>query len=181
MLDIFFTALSILWILEFFIFRSRLSGEEDEASSFPWLMAAVASIAAVSVVSRETGTAVFSSTILTTAGLFLYGAGIFLRYWGIIHLGRQFTRDVQVREGDRIVSSGPFRRLRHPLYTGLFSIVTGFAVYMGSFAGILLTAVFFLPFLMRRIRLEEEMLIQSFGSSYEKWLKTRYRLVPFIY
>lgn len=181
-LDFIFIVLSIFWLLEFLLFKSRTGkNENDDSRSFPWIMFSVLLVITVSVVSRETDIILLPYAPVTYAGIVLFAAGITLRYWGILELGKQFTRDVQVRAEDRIVSSGPFRILRHPLYTGLLLIVLGFSLYMNSIAGFLIVWVVFLPFLLRRIRLEEEMLKQGFGKEYESWMKTRYRLLPYIY
>lgn len=181
-LDMIFIGLSVFWLLEFILFKSRKGkSEKEDASSFPWIMFSVVVIIGGSLAASELGFLILPVTALSYAGLAFFAAGITLRYWGIIELGKQFTRDVQVRQDDQIVSSGPFRILRHPLYTGLFFIVLGFSFYLQSLLGLLLVFLLFLPFLLRRIRLEEEMLKQGFGSKYESWLKSRYRLLPFIY
>ncbi|WP_187254602.1 methyltransferase family protein [Alkalicoccus halolimnae] len=180
--DLLFIGLSIVWVLEFIFFKSRKGkNEQEEAASFPWIMLSVVFVIVISLVSRETGLLLLPFTWLPFAGSAVYALGIFLRYSGIIALGRQFTRDVQIRSSDRIVSGGPFRLLRHPLYTGLFCIVTGFALFTASLAGLLLVLFLFLPFLLQRIRIEERMLKEAFGPEYEKWLEPRYRLIPFLY
>ncbi|PRO65588.1 methyltransferase family protein [Alkalicoccus urumqiensis] len=181
MLDVLFIAASLIWVAEFIFFRSRAGSEGTERRSFPWIFLAVAAVVGISILSRESGMMLFPVPFLPWAGLILYIFGIFLRYWGIRELGSQFTRDVEYTGEDRLVSSGPFRRLRHPLYTGLLSIVAGFALFMSSAAGFLLTLVLFLPLLLNRIRSEEQLLIRSFGEEYRNWLKHRYRLIPFIY
>jgi protein-S-isoprenylcysteine O-methyltransferase Ste14 len=182
LLDLLFIVLSIVWILEFVFFKSRKGkSDQEDAVSFPWIMLSVVFVIVISLVSRETGILHLSITWLPLAGLAVYAFGIFLRYWGIIALGRQFTRDVQIRSSDRIVSGGPFRLLRHPLYTGLFCIVSGFSMFTASLPGLLLVLFLFLPFLLQRIRIEERMLKEAFGPEYEKWLEPRYRLIPFLY
>ncbi|SDO40326.1 methyltransferase family protein [Alkalicoccus daliensis] len=181
-LDVVFIGLSIIWILEFLFFKSRRGkSDKEDTGSFPWIMLSVIVIVITSLVSRELQFLLLPYAGISMTGLFIFAAGIFLRYWGIKELGKQFTRGVQVRKNDTLVSSGPFRILRHPLYTGLLFIVLGFSLYTSSLAGVFFTAVLFLPLLLRRISIEEEMLKEGFGEKYESWLATRYRLLPFIY
>jgi protein-S-isoprenylcysteine O-methyltransferase Ste14 len=52
----------------------------------------------------------------------LLWSGVTLGLWGILHLKQQFTRQVVVAADDKLVSSGPYRFLRHPLYSGLLLI-----------------------------------------------------------
>lgn len=179
---VFFTA-TLIWIGEFFFFKNRQTTNEkdQEASSFPWILLSVISVIAISVASREMNLLHIELQLLSWIGIILYIAGISLRFWGIIRLGKQFTRNVNVIEGDTIVSSGPFRLLRHPLYTGLFVILLGVSCYSGSLLGLTIILSFFLPVLLKRISLEESMLRKAFGQDYEDWCKRRYRLIPYIY
>ncbi|MCA0972562.1 isoprenylcysteine carboxylmethyltransferase family protein [Halobacillus litoralis] len=182
-LEIIFLLVTLLWLLEFFLFRNRESKGEDqlEKRSFPLILAAIIIAVSVSLTMREWGIGVVLSESLLWAGLILYASGVALRYWGILHLKDQFTRDVSVKRGDKLVSTGPYRFLRHPLYTGLVLIVIGFCLGVGNvwtalFCGALVTMA-----LLHRIRIEEAMLIEAHGDLYRKWCASRYRLIPFIY
>ncbi|CAM3941628.1 methyltransferase family protein [Alkalicoccus chagannorensis] len=180
--DWIFIFLSAAWIGEFLLFRSRKGDKsEEDTGSFPWIMAAVLAVVIVSVLSREMALFTMPLAGILYSGLAVYAAGIALRYAGSAALGRQFTRDVNVSSSDTIVSSGPFRLLRHPLYTGLLLITFGFALYMTSLLGLAAAVFGVLPALLRRIELEERMLTQAFGEDYQTWMKKRYRLIPFLY
>ncbi|MFP3488608.1 isoprenylcysteine carboxylmethyltransferase family protein, partial [Staphylococcus sp. SIMBA_130] len=111
----------------------------------------------------------------------LYGSGIGLRYWGIQELGRFFSRNVIVEQKVDLVSSGPYRLLRHPLYTGLLLTLVGLPIYIGTWGGGILSFLLLVPALLYRIRIEERMLFDSVGETYHEWGKERYRLIPFIY
>jgi len=58
-----------------------------------------------------------SSAIVLLADLLLT-AGIALRIWSIVHLGRFFTVNVAIQEGQRVIQDGPYRFVRHPSYSG---------------------------------------------------------------
>ncbi|ADH98622.1 methyltransferase family protein [Salisediminibacterium selenitireducens] len=180
-IDILILFFTLLWIGEFLRFKSRKSTDQDENRSFPVILFSVILVIATGVLTRELGLWTVTSLPLSAAGAFLFGGGILLRYWGIVHLGKQFTRDVQVREGDTLVGTGPYRLLRHPLYTGLFAAAAGFSLYTGSIAAFLLAFITLLPALIRRMQSEEQTLIGAFGKTYQEWMKTRYRFIPFLY
>lgn len=184
LIDTIFVVVTFFWIAEFFLFRQKAPSKEPERTerrSFRWILTAIILSMGTAVVFGETGFLSLSSVWLQVAGLCLYGAGIGLRYWGILHLREQFSRDVSVRNGDRLVSSGPYRRLCHPLYTALFFIVLGFCLFMNSPGAAVISTGVMVPALLYRIRIEEEMLRQTHGDTYRLWCRQRNRLIPFLY
>ena len=178
-----FLLITALWVGEFILFRNRGSSKTEhlERQSFPLILIAVILAVALSLVMREWKIGVIASETLWWFGLLLYTGGVALRYWGIIHLKDQFTRDVSVKKGDRLVSSGPYRKLRHPLYTGLFFIIVGFCLGVGNLWTAILCGGLLAAALLHRIRIEESMLTQAHGEMYRSWCQTRYRLIPFVY
>ncbi|MGP4076130.1 methyltransferase family protein [Halobacillus sp. K22] len=178
-----FLLVTALWVGEFILFRNRGSskGEHLERQSFPLILIAVILAVALSLAMREWEIGVITSGTLWWFGLLLYASGVVLRYWGILHLKDQFTRDVSVKKGDRLVSSGPYRKLRHPLYTGLFFIIVGFCLGVGNLWTAILCGGLLAAALLHRIRIEEAMLTNAHGEMYRNWCQTRYRLIPFVY
>lgn len=177
MIEILFGMISLLWAVEFIFFSSPAS-EQEEKKSFRYIFSAML-VAVVFILVIDPWTVADSA--VRWAGVVFYGAGVGLRLWGIIHLKEQFTRNVSVREGDRLISTGPYRLLRHPLYTGLLIIILGFALSNGSLAGFLIGGVAVGGSLLYRIRLEEAMLTEEHGDKYVNWCRKRYRLIPFFY
>ena len=107
------------------------------------------------------------------AGVFV--AGVTLRAWAIHELGRQYShRVVRISEGG-LISSGPYRVLRHPAYAGMLLANIGFAGYFASPASIAALAVLVAAVLWR-IRIEEDILTES--SQYRAFASTRCRIVP---
>lgn len=62
------------------------------------------------------------------AGACVLAAGVFLRSWAILTLGRLFTFVVVIQADHRVVASGPYRLLRHPSYTGGLVAFLGVAI-----------------------------------------------------
>ncbi|TFE02482.1 isoprenylcysteine carboxylmethyltransferase family protein [Jeotgalibacillus sp. R-1-5s-1] len=177
-----FILVSAAWVGEFIFFRNRGTGKGDplETRSFFYILGSLLGAIALALTLQEMrGSGL--ETALRWTGLILFAGGVFLRYWGILHLKAQFTRHVTVREGDRIVSSGPYRKLRHPLYTGLFLIGIGMTLFFMSLIAAAFGSVALLFTLLYRIQYEEKLLISQFGPEYQEWMKSRYRLIPFIY
>lgn len=110
---------------------------------------------------------------IVPAGVF--AAGVTLRAWAIHELGVQYShRVVRISEGG-LISSGPYRVLRHPAYAGMLFANIGFTVFFASPASVaaltLLVAV-----VLWRIRIEEDILTES--SQYRAFANTRCRIVP---
>jgi protein-S-isoprenylcysteine O-methyltransferase Ste14 len=116
------------------------------------------------------------STTVASAGMVLELAGVALSQVARVYMGRRFGL-LPANRG--IVSTGPFRFVRHPIYVGWFVLSLGFALSYPSvrnFAMIALT----LPFMMWRITLEEELLTAD--VDYRVYCeRVRYRLIPGLY
>ena len=112
------------------------------------------------------------------AGLALMVAGIGLRAWSIVTLGRFFQYQIKVQPGHQVVTSGPYRFVRHPSYTGIAMVLAGIALASGDVWSLLAVAVLGGAGLTVRIRAEERQLNQALGAEYERFAAGRKRLVP---
>ena len=114
-------------------------------------------------------------------GLVVAWAGMLLRLWAVLTLGRFFTTTVVVRPEQTVVTSGPYGFVRHPSYLGLLVLLFGFGLSMGNLASA--AAMVALPTmgLLWRIRVEESALRAGLGDAYVEYCKGRARLVPGIW
>ncbi len=111
-------------------------------------------------------------------GLTLIAGGLLLRVWAIGTLGPWFTYDVRVQPGQRLVTSGPYRLVRHPSYTGALLAALGFGISLGSAGAAAVAFAFPLCALWPRVRLEEAAMGRAFGSAYAAYARTVPRFVP---
>jgi protein-S-isoprenylcysteine O-methyltransferase Ste14 len=115
------------------------------------------------------------------AGAALVVAGVGLRVWAIRELGRFFTYAVLVHEGQRVVESGPYRRVRHPSYTGLLAGMLGVGLMLGTWLSV---AVAFVPSLAGftgRLLAEERVLAVELGEPYRDYMRRTRRLLPWVW
>ncbi len=112
------------------------------------------------------------------AGIVAMVVGTVLRLWAVRALGDQFRRVVSVAPDQRVVTSGPYRWVRHPSYTGALLIFGGFGLALANALSLLVLVV--LPALayLRRIRVEEAELESVLGERYAAYARGRARLVP---
>jgi protein-S-isoprenylcysteine O-methyltransferase Ste14 len=87
---------------------------------------------------------------------------------------------IQVVEGQRVVSTGPYARLRHPMYAGALLLIAGTPLALGSWWG-LLVAVVMVPALVWRLLDEEEFLKRNLPGYAEYTERVPCRLVPFVW
>ena len=114
-------------------------------------------------------------------GVLLGLAGVALRAVAMSTLGRYYALTPQVENDQAIVTSGPYRLIRHPGYAGILASILGLQLIAGSWVGVVATLFVILP-LPLRIRIEEQLLLEQRGIRYEEYeRRTPYRVIPGIY
>jgi protein-S-isoprenylcysteine O-methyltransferase Ste14 len=115
---------------------------------------------------------------LRAAGVLLMWLGLATRAWAVAALGGGFRTTVEVDPGQAVVSSGPYRWVRHPSYTGLLLILAGFGLSRGNWLSFAACLVLPLPAFVWRIRVEEAELERVLGDAYRTYSAGTARLVP---
>jgi protein-S-isoprenylcysteine O-methyltransferase Ste14 len=174
-----------LWVLEFVIFKNKKRvGRFLENKSFWFLVFAITLVIVSTIQFSSNNLGKVSSLdlypIFQVVALGFYGVGLWLRYRGSMVLGENFTRHVAVSSSMRLVSTGPYRYLRHPLYLGLFLITISFPIYVGNVFAILVGLPLLVIGFSWRMNVEE-LALTKIHPQYAQWLKQRYRFIPFIY
>lgn len=114
-------------------------------------------------------------------GLFLFLAGVALRWWAILHLGRFFTVDVAITADQRVVDNGPYRLIRHPSYSGALLAFLGLGLMLGNWLSLLVLLVPILVAFLWRIQVEERALLAALGEGYRAYCGRTKRLLPFLF
>jgi len=107
--------------------------------------------------------------------------GLGLRWWCFQTLGRYFTFSVMTSADQSVITSGPYRVLRHPSYAGILLIVLGLGLTLGDWLSLAAIMVFIGIGLLNRIRVEEAALSEALGPRYTDFASTRKRLVPYVW
>lgn len=111
------------------------------------------------------------------AGVVLTGLGLALLAWVHVTLGRNFSPFLRIRADHTLVTDGPYRWVRHPMYTSFTAILIGFGLLTAS--GVLLVAsALLLVAIAIRTRREEAMLLAHFGEAYEARRRRTGALTP---
>ncbi len=117
---------------------------------------------------------------LRYAGVLVYVLGLGWVYWAFLTLGTQHSAQVTVQPGHKLVTSGPYRWLRHPMYLGLIAFPLGVGLVFGSPVAVALPLLMVGVFVWR-IRDEEQLMRREFGEQWEAYCRHTWRLVPYVY
>jgi protein-S-isoprenylcysteine O-methyltransferase Ste14 len=114
-------------------------------------------------------------------GLLVFASGMALRWFSVFYLGRLYTFEVAIAEDHRVISTGPYRYMRHPAYS--FSLLSffGLGICADNVLSLLLFTVPISWALLHRIRIEEAALTDALGRHYTDYALKTSRLIPYIY
>ena len=111
-------------------------------------------------------------------GLGAMWLGLALRLWAVAALGRAFRTTVEVDSEQAVVSTGPYRWVRHPSYSGLLLIVAGCGLAAGGWLALPVCAAVALPAMLWRVQVEEAELTRVLGDRYRAYQARTRRLLP---
>jgi protein-S-isoprenylcysteine O-methyltransferase Ste14 len=95
----------------------------------------------------------------------LTAAGIGIAIWARWHLGANWSGVVTLKEGHELIRTGPYRSIRHPIYTGILLAILGTAVAIGEVRGLVALGIAWASF-YTKARREESFLVQEFGPRF---------------
>jgi protein-S-isoprenylcysteine O-methyltransferase Ste14 len=116
----------------------------------------------------------------------LYGTGVLITFagaafaiWARMELGRNWSANPSVKEGHELVKTGPYRWVRHPIYTGLLAASLGTAITSRRpfEAGLLLLAI---AFIALKVRIEEKLMTGQFPQEYPLYRAGTKAIIPFV-
>ena len=144
--------------------RRTLGATRADAGSLRllWIVITLAVTLAFAVSGFRRGRLPFPPTWIRNVALVLLAGGLAFRWWA----------------DHALVSTGPFRYVRHPSYTGLLLAFLGLGVSLGNLLSLLVLMTPIVVTLSYRMRVEEEALRQSLGASYEDYCARTKRLIP---
>jgi protein-S-isoprenylcysteine O-methyltransferase Ste14 len=118
------------------------------------------------------------SPVLGAIGAVVFASGLALAVWARIHLGRNWGMPMTERVEPELVTSGPYRFVRHPIYSGLLLGLIGTALatdLLGLIIAVVLTAYFYYC-----ASVEEKNLIATFPTAYPVYRLATKMLIPFV-
>lgn len=119
------------------------------------------------------------SVAMGIAGLVVCIVGLGLAVWARRHLGRNWGVPMSLKQGHELVTTGPYRVIRHPIYTGILTAMLGSSLVAGGIWLVLFVVA--AAFFVYSAKTEERLMMQQFPETYPEYKKRTYTLVPFVW
>jgi protein-S-isoprenylcysteine O-methyltransferase Ste14 len=116
--------------------------------------------------------------VLTGIGLALFVAGLALAIWARLYIGRNWGMPMTRREEPELVTTGPYRKVRHPIYSGIILALIGTALATTLYG--LIAAVILGGYFTYSATREEAFLTQEFPDSYPAYKHSTKMLIPYL-
>jgi protein-S-isoprenylcysteine O-methyltransferase Ste14 len=114
------------------------------------------------------------------AGVVIEALGIGFALVARVYLGRNWSGKVTIKVDHELISNGPYRLTRNPIYTGIITGVLGTAIAYGFLSGLVGLAMVLVAHLWK-ISEEERFLSEQFGPAYAEYRRRVKALIPFIW
>ena len=169
------------WLLTLY----RLKPVASASGSGPWVML-VLTCAAVLLFTESPQLPVLQARYLPAhpalvgLGLVLTAAGATFAIIARLYLGRNWSAVALMRQNHELISAGPYRLVRHPIYTGILVAALGTAIVFGEIRDLLALPLITVGF-WRKARSEERLLMSAFGDRYAAYRRrVRGAIVPYV-
>jgi protein-S-isoprenylcysteine O-methyltransferase Ste14 len=114
---------------------------------------------------------------LRWAGFALGLASLGLWTWTHAALGQLWSAQLEIRAAHRLITTGPYARVRHPMYTAILGWLVGLGLVIANWIPLAVTALVAI-FLGLRVQREEQMMVERFGDEYREYMKRTGRFLP---
>ena len=117
------------------------------------------------------------SQLLSVAGLALTAAGLGIAVWARLYIGSNWSGSVTLKVGHQLMKSGPYRFVRHPIYSGLLLAIAGTALTNLRLRSVIGLVCLWVSFQIKS-RIEERLMQQTFGPEYTAYKQETGALLP---
>ncbi len=119
-----------------------------------------------------------TETVQWMAGI-LCIAGLAFCVWARATLGRNWSGTITLKEGHELIERGPYRLVRHPIYTGMLAMLLATAIAVGHLGGLVAVLLAFASFWIK-LSEEEKLMLQQFPDQYGSYQQRVKRIIPFV-
>lgn len=178
----------VLQLISVFFVQKKTNGGDNRKKETPrhkidLILIQILSLAVVFIAPYSDRRATFiltSGDITRYIGLALMTAGFFLMHLAEKYLDKQFSVEVTLQENHQLITTGPYRYLRHPRYAGILLFFLGISLSFNSIPS-LIVVLLLSTVLVWRVFAEEALLRREFGRQWDEYKSKTWRLIPFIF
>jgi len=116
---------------------------------------------------------------IAPTAVILCAIGLGFSIWARVVLGRNWSSTPTIKEGHELIQAGPYRLVRHPIYTGLLLAAFASCLYSHRVMDAIIFAAVLLA-LIPKMRTEERLMLEQFPEAYPEYMKRTKALIPFI-
>ena len=120
-----------------------------------------------------------ASVAIHVLGAIPVSTGLGFAAWARVHLGRNWSGEITLKQEHELIRSGPYGLVRHPIYSGLLAAMLGTAIVIGEWRA-LIALLFFAAAVLRRVSVEERWLREIFPDDYSRYRREVPALIPFL-
>jgi protein-S-isoprenylcysteine O-methyltransferase Ste14 len=174
------TAVIVIWIAFWVYWLASAAGVKEGRGSGRRIPLNGLTALAVVVLLRffRGGSLAIHSPVLGAIGVAVFVSGIALAIWARVNLGRNWGMPMTQKEEPELVTSGPYRLVRHPIYSGLLAAVLGTALVI-NLLGLVIVAVL-TGYFYYCATVEERNLTATFPSAYPAYRASTRMLIPLL-
>jgi protein-S-isoprenylcysteine O-methyltransferase Ste14 len=110
-------------------------------------------------------------------GIAITALGFALTFWARAVLGRNWSGNVTIKVNHELIRTGPYRFVRHPIYTGIILALIGTAIARDQWRGVVAVILLWLSFTIKRLK-EEQFMRQTFGAQYVDYARATGAIFP---
>lgn len=174
------TAIALAWIPFWIYWLASAVRAKESRPGRRWTPVGGLSALAVFLIVRvfRAGSLAVHSPVLGVIGAVMFVAGIALAIWARVHLGRNWGMPMTERLEPELITTGPYRLIRHPIYTGL--LLGMFGTALATDLGGLIVAAALSGLFYYSATVEERNLTAAFPSAYPAYRETTKMLIPYL-
>lgn len=120
------------------------------------------------------------NSIVSAAAAIICLAGLGFCLWARATLGRNWSGTVTLKEDHELIVRGPYRLVRHPIYTGLQGMMLATALLHGRVAALIGLGLVFVSLLIKAVG-EEQLMLRQFPGQYPAYQQRVKRIIPFVF
>jgi protein-S-isoprenylcysteine O-methyltransferase Ste14 len=178
--------ISIFWLIWLAYWIASMFGNKPAVYQANWLWRFSALLVVVAIVAlwwtfpnffdRRLLPRSFSKALV---GTILCGLGVAFSIWARAILGRNWSSNPTIKEDHELVQTGPYRLVRHPIYTGILLAVFGTSLASAKVGDLVLILTITIMLIVK-LRIEESLMQRQFAEKYTEYRKHTKALIPFV-
>ncbi len=185
-MTIFYFIWGIWFLFEIFLSQKKrtpkeLRTDQDKGSFNVLWLAILFGISLAIILMMNFYVPISKIMVVPYIGLLVIILGLIIRIVSIKTLAENFSTDVNVRKSQKLMTTGIYKKIRHPAYMGTIISFIGLGLSLNNWLALITIVLPVVGAFLYRIKIEENVLIEYFGDEYINYSKKTKKLLPFIF